>query len=150
MTQRFVSWPAHHPAAALVISAVAIALCALAVGRMRPSASLESMLSKDDPAVKAVVRVLNEFPAAEDMLVLATAPANQTGRPDPDQRRIHDLRRDIQPDRAVDGGRRGLQQAGWMRGSDIRPSLADQSTAGARRDSDHAADEPEHDSGDPL
>jgi len=85
MTQRFVSWPAHHPAAALVISAVAIALCALAVGRMRPSASLESMLSKDDPAVKAVVRVLNEFPAAEDMLVLATAPANQTGRPDPDQ-----------------------------------------------------------------
>jgi hypothetical protein len=54
---------------------VLAALSVLAVMRIRPDASLESMMSKDDPAAVAAVRVLNNFPAAEDLLVLASAPA---------------------------------------------------------------------------
>jgi predicted RND superfamily exporter protein len=78
---RFAAWPARHPIAALSIAAAAILLSVLAVRRIHPSASLESMMSKDDPAVAAAVRVLNEFPAAEELLVLATVPQDRTTTP---------------------------------------------------------------------
>src|SRR4051794_11121440 len=72
--KRWFSWPARRPVAALVVAAVIAALCVVAVRRVHPSASLEAMMSKNDPAVKAAVRVLNAFPAAEELLVLATVP----------------------------------------------------------------------------
>ena len=68
------AWPARRPWAALLAAAAVAILSALAVSRVHPSASLESMMSKDDPAVAAAVRVLGEFPAAEELLVLATSP----------------------------------------------------------------------------
>jgi predicted RND superfamily exporter protein len=75
------SWPARHPLFALAIGVVAIALSILAVTRVHPDPSLESMMTRDDSAVKAAVRVLNEFPAAEELLVLASLP-DSTKAPD--------------------------------------------------------------------
>ena len=89
------SWPARRPVAALVVSALLILLSLVAVRRLRPDASLEKMMSKDDPAVGAAVRVLNEFPAAEELLVLATAPKADCARksrneaPTPSGLRLH-------------------------------------------------------------
>ena len=80
---KFASWPARHPVIALAIGVSAILLSILAVTRVHPDPSLESMMTKDDPAVKAAVRVLNEFPAAEELLVLATLPEDRAASPDP-------------------------------------------------------------------
>ncbi|HEY7117022.1 MAG TPA: MMPL family transporter, partial [Tepidisphaeraceae bacterium] len=70
--RHWAAWPARRPWAALAIAGGMIVLSAMAILRLRPDPSLESMMSKDDPAVKAAVRVLNEFPAAEELLVLAS------------------------------------------------------------------------------
>lgn len=72
------AWPARHPVAALAISTLAVLFSILAVRQVHPSASLESMISRDDPAARAAVRVLNDFPAAEELLVLATLPEKKT------------------------------------------------------------------------
>jgi predicted RND superfamily exporter protein len=73
------AWPARHPRAALAIALALTAISVLAVLRIRPDASLERMMSKDDPAARAAVRVLNAFPAAEELLVLATLPDDRDG-----------------------------------------------------------------------
>lgn len=84
MTVKLLAWPARHPRAALLISLVMAILSVLAVSRVRPNASLESMMSSGDPAVAKLVRVLDEFPVAEELLVLATLkghPADASGDP---------------------------------------------------------------------
>src|SRR5258706_3008672 len=74
MIAKLLAWPARHPRAALLISVALALLSVLAVSRVRPDASLESMMSSGDPAVAKLVRMLNEFPVAEELLVLATMP----------------------------------------------------------------------------
>jgi predicted RND superfamily exporter protein len=86
MMLRLLAWPARHPRAALLISMIMALLSVLAVSRVRPNASLESMMSSGDPAVKKLVRVLHEFPVAEELLLMATLPeqsANGGGAGDP-------------------------------------------------------------------
>ncbi|MDB5319166.1 MAG: hypothetical protein JWN40_797 [Phycisphaerales bacterium] len=73
---KLLAWPARHPRAALLISVALALLSVFAVSRMRPDASLESMMSSGDPAVAKLVRVLNEFPVAEELLVMATIPTS--------------------------------------------------------------------------
>src|SRR3954452_22837497 len=77
--KRLAAWPARHPLAALVIAALAIVISLIAVRRVHPSASLESMMSRDDRAARAAVRVLNDFPVAEELIVLATMPEPKPG-----------------------------------------------------------------------
>lgn len=79
--KKWAAWPARHPALALSLALLAIISSLFSVRRIHPSASLESMISKDDPAARAAVRVLNDFPAAEELLVLATVPSNNTTTP---------------------------------------------------------------------
>lgn len=68
------SWPARYPKTAIVIvAALAILSAALAL-RLRPDVSMQSLFSSDDPAAKALGHVLNEFPAADELLVLTTLP----------------------------------------------------------------------------
>ncbi len=84
LLENFLNYPAVHPGAALAIVALLTALAALATSRLRAEASLEAMFSRDDPAAAALIRVLNEFGAAEELLVLATVPSGQhPGQPDP-------------------------------------------------------------------
>src|SRR5437764_15329504 len=80
MTGHWAAWPARRPVTALLVAAAVAILSALAVSRVRPSASLESMMSRNDPAVAAAVRVLGEFPAAEELLVLATVPDSNVAK----------------------------------------------------------------------
>src|SRR5258706_3339650 len=74
MIAMLLAWPACHQRSALLISVALALLSVLAVSRVRPDASLESMMSSGDPAVAKLVRVLNEFPVAEELLVLASVP----------------------------------------------------------------------------
>src|SRR5258706_4275537 len=79
MIAKLLAWPARHPRAALLISVALALLSVMAVSRVRPDASLESMMSSGDPAVAKLVRVLNEFPVAEELLVLASVPGGPAG-----------------------------------------------------------------------
>jgi predicted RND superfamily exporter protein len=79
--RRLATWPARRPVAALIAAALLGALAVIAVRRIRPDASLESMMSKDQPAVAAAVRVLGAFPAAEELLVLASVPPDAPPQP---------------------------------------------------------------------
>lgn len=80
--RRLVLWPVYHPW--LVISAT-LALTILAgwsVSRIRADASLAAMFPRHDPAADALVHVLDDFPAADQLILTASLPAGSTG-PDP-------------------------------------------------------------------
>src|SRR5882672_258782 len=66
-------WPARHPRAAMLVALLLIALSLVGIRQMHADPSLEKMFSRNDPAASAIVRVLNHFSAAEELLVLATA-----------------------------------------------------------------------------
>lgn len=76
--KKWVAWPARHPSLALFVAFLLIIASVFSLRRIHSSASLGSMISRDDPAARAAVRVLNDFPAAEELLVLATIPATST------------------------------------------------------------------------
>ena len=72
MKRHLANWPARHPGLALGFAFVAALLAAVSTSRLRPDTSFQSLFSPNDPAANALNRVLNHFPAAEEMLVLAT------------------------------------------------------------------------------
>ena len=66
------NWPARHPGLAIGFALVGALLAAVSTSRLHPDTSFQSLFSPDDPAANALNRVLNHFPAAEELLVLAT------------------------------------------------------------------------------
>src|SRR6476646_9377444 len=78
-------FPARRPRTTLAVTLMLGALSVLSISRIRPDASIESMFSRDDPAAAALVRVLNHFSAAEELLVLASVPE---GTEDPAPERL--------------------------------------------------------------
>ncbi len=70
----WLSWPVRHPWWTVVLVAVACGGAVAAVLRLRPDASLEGLFPRDSASGKAVVRVLNDFAVAEELLVLVTVP----------------------------------------------------------------------------
>src|SRR5438045_3219666 len=68
------TWPARHPRSALLIAAGLALVSLLGIRRLHADPSLEQMFSRDDPAAQSAVRVLNDFSAAEELLLLVTAP----------------------------------------------------------------------------
>jgi predicted RND superfamily exporter protein len=70
--------PVHRPVATLVVMGALIALALVGVSRLRPDTSLQAMFARNDPAADALVRVLDRFSGAEELLVLVT-----TSEPDP-------------------------------------------------------------------
>src|SRR5690242_708329 len=82
--QSLAVFPARRPRTTLAVAFVLAALSVLSISRIRPDASIESMFSRDDPAAAALVRVLNHFSAAEELLVLASVPPGTDGA-DPDR-----------------------------------------------------------------
>lgn len=76
---------ARHSAATLIIAFLCVAFSILGITRLRPDASLESMLSWDDPAAKAMARVMNNFGTMENLLLLVTLPESKlTSQSEPD------------------------------------------------------------------
>jgi predicted RND superfamily exporter protein len=84
LPRRAILWPVEHPRRAIVFVLVLAALAAWSVTRIRPDASLAAMFPRHDPAAEALVRVLDDFPAADQLILLASLPQSSTG-PDPDR-----------------------------------------------------------------
>src|SRR6476646_5967908 len=72
-------FPARRPRTTLAVTLMLGALSVLSISRIRPDPSIESMFSRDDPAAAALMRVLNHFAAAEELLVLASVPEPPAG-----------------------------------------------------------------------
>src|SRR4051794_34423126 len=70
----WLSWPVRHPWWTVALVAVACGGAVAAVLRLRPDASLEGLFPRDSASGAAVVRVLNDFAVAEELLVLVTVP----------------------------------------------------------------------------
>ena len=66
--------PAAHPRLTLAVATVVVALSALSAYQIRAVPSLKPLFGENDPAAQAMVRVLDDFAAADDLMVLATAP----------------------------------------------------------------------------
>lgn len=94
---RLVFWPIAHPWLTLTIAGILALLAALSAARLRPSGSLAAMFPAHDPAADALVHVLDDFPAADQLIVLASLPSNASA-PDPQRlirfaKRFSDLER---------------------------------------------------------
>ena len=79
---RVVLWPVAHPWSMLMIAAFCAILSAVSATRLRANGSLAAMFPAHDPSAEALVHVLDDFPAADQLLVLASLPDNAPG-PDP-------------------------------------------------------------------
>lgn len=66
----------------LIIAAVLALAALLAVTRLRVDTSLASLFDDTDPAATALVRVLDHFPSAEELLVLVESPQDEAPQPD--------------------------------------------------------------------
>ena len=85
---QLVDWPILHAWPTLVIAAILAILAALSAARLRPNGSLAAMFPAHDPAAEALVHVLDDFPAADQLIVLAALPANA---PAADPKRLMDF-----------------------------------------------------------
>jgi uncharacterized protein len=75
-------WPVEHPWVTLAITAALAVLAAVSASRIRPDVSLQAMFAGNDPSASALIHVLNDFPAADQLLVMASLPDSAPG-PDP-------------------------------------------------------------------
>lgn len=64
--------PARRPWLTLVITGVLLALSLVGLLRMRPNATLTAVFGKHDPATSALGKILNDFSAADEVLLLVT------------------------------------------------------------------------------
>lgn len=76
---RALDLPAAHPWITLLVTALCLALSFIGLRQTHFEASLEGMLAETD-AARALVRVFNDFSAADDLLVLASLPGNPSNR----------------------------------------------------------------------
>jgi len=70
--ERWLLAPVHHPRATLAITVLLMLLAAAAITRVRASGSAADLLGTDKPSVVALQKVLDHFPTADELLVLAT------------------------------------------------------------------------------
>jgi predicted RND superfamily exporter protein len=78
------TFPARRPWLALAVALVAAGLSVLAVGHLHMDTSLAPLFSRSDPAATAMLRVLDDFSGAEELIVLASLP-DEHAAPDPDK-----------------------------------------------------------------
>jgi predicted RND superfamily exporter protein len=74
MIQRLLTFPARRPIVALCMAAAVIAFAAVGITRIRADSSLATMFPRDNPAAGAMISVLDRFPAAAELIVLASVP----------------------------------------------------------------------------
>lgn len=75
----FFRFSALRPGVALVIACLAAVASAVSITRLHADTSLARMFSSDDPAARAMLRVLEDFSSAEELIVLVSLPAGGTG-----------------------------------------------------------------------
>jgi hypothetical protein len=69
--------PARHPIRTVLISITVAMLAIFSALRLHADISLQNFLSPGQPAAAALNHVLNDFPSAEELLVLVTTPGDQ-------------------------------------------------------------------------
>lgn len=74
---RWFDWPAAHPRATLTLAGVLAVVSLVLIFRLKSEASLDAMLDPTDPSTAAMTRVLNGFPASQDLLVMVSVPDGQ-------------------------------------------------------------------------
>lgn len=79
---RLVTWPISHPWTIVGIAACLALVAIFFASRLRPNGSLAAMFPAHDPAADALVHVLDDFPAADQLIVLASLPP-EASTPDP-------------------------------------------------------------------
>ncbi len=85
--QRLLTAPARRPGRTLLIALAVLLLAALSASRLRPTTSLEDMFPRDRPAVDALHHLLDDFAAAEELLLWVHAASNApTNDPPADDR----------------------------------------------------------------
>jgi predicted RND superfamily exporter protein len=70
--RRVVLGPVERPRATLVVTTILVVLALVSITRVRTSGSAADLLGTDKPSVVALQKVLDEFPSADELLVLAT------------------------------------------------------------------------------
>lgn len=79
--RRWLGLPARHPWATLLIVVLCALLAFFGARRHQLQTTLDSMFPENDPAATALLRVLNNFGAAEELLVLVTLPPSPVEQP---------------------------------------------------------------------
>ncbi len=74
-------FPVRRPGVVVVAAIIVSALAIWAITRLKPDASLEAMLSGDARATRALGRLLNEFVAADELIVMASVPDSSAPTP---------------------------------------------------------------------
>ncbi|HET6247441.1 MAG TPA: MMPL family transporter [Tepidisphaeraceae bacterium] len=75
------TWPLRHPLATIVIAFLCALLATVGVSRIHADGSLQAMFSRNDPSAEALSRVLNDFGAVDELLVLASIPGEANASP---------------------------------------------------------------------
>lgn len=65
--------PVRSPVRTLLVAGLCVVLALLSASRIEPVPSLEPMFPRDTPAARALVRLLNDFSAADSLLLLVRA-----------------------------------------------------------------------------
>ena len=71
---RLTAWSAAHPVPALIGAVCVLGLSILSISRMRIDASVHAMLGEHTPSAAALSRLAEDYPAADELYVLATLP----------------------------------------------------------------------------
>lgn len=90
--KRLLTAPARRPVRTLLIALAVVLLAAISASRLRPTTSLEDMFPRDRPAVDALHRLLDDFAAAEELLLWVHAADDDPRADDP---RAEDVSADL-------------------------------------------------------
>lgn len=73
------AFPARRPVVTLIISAVVLAFGAIGLSRIRINTSLQTMFPENKPSAAAMIRVLENFPASNELILLASVTDSASG-----------------------------------------------------------------------
>ncbi len=71
---RILTWPLRHPLAIIAIALLCAALAAIGASRIHVDPSLKAMFARDNTAALALTRVMDDFGAVDELLVVASLP----------------------------------------------------------------------------
>ena len=74
--RRVVLWPVYHPLPVIGAALLLAILAGWSTGRIHADASLAALFPRHDRAADALVHVLDDFPAADQLIVLASLPGD--------------------------------------------------------------------------
>jgi uncharacterized protein len=80
--------PVRRPIATLVAAGIIVLLSLLSALRLEPNVSLTAMLAEDDPAAESLRRIVDHFPAMDELLLVARLPDGDTLSPQDGRARL--------------------------------------------------------------